>query len=117
MRRLSFRQQPHTVSSLLNWHGRQARLSEKMVSLSEHASYQASVEATCRRLLRDGRRRDAPLRKLTQWRAAIRRRGAKLLLRQIEAANRMSYRAVEDLVHSGVVRARLALPVAGALFV
>ena len=76
-----------------------------MVSLSEHASYQASVEATCRRLLRDGRRRDAPLRKLAQWRAGVRRRGAKLLLRQIEAANRMSYRAVEDLVHSGVVRA------------
>ena len=79
-----------------------------MVSLSEHASYQASVEATCRRLLRDGRRRDAPLRKLAQWRAALRRRGAKLLLQQIEAANRMSYRAVEDLVHSGVVRACLA---------
>ncbi|KAK9836119.1 hypothetical protein WJX81_002671 [Elliptochloris bilobata] len=89
---------PHPLARILY----QARLSEKMVSLSEHASYQASVEATCARLLREGRRRDVPLRKLAQWRAAARRRGASLLLGQIEAANRMSYRAVEDLTHSGM---------------
>ncbi len=35
----------------------------------------------------------------------MRRRGAAAMLRQIEAANRMSYRAVEGFMHSGVVRA------------
>lgn len=44
------------------------------------------------------------MRKLRQWRAAVRRKGAAMLLAQIKAANRMSYRAVEDVMHSGVVR-------------
>ncbi len=53
------------------------------------------------------------MKKMRQWRAAMRRRGAAVLLHQIEAANRMSYRGVEGFMHSGVVRAppaSMALP-------